>query len=224
MNLYAENLSLVSLTSCWVLMLLTLSLAIRYASKYGDWARLTTCSLTHVWHATIAIVVATWSLKATLNGGFTFHLLAMTGITLALGVPLALLSGALATVVFITIHSGSFLNIAAIWVPLSLVPIATTRLVLWASHRWLPANFFVYIFVVAFGGAALARFMALLASLCLWSLNDGQSLRRLLSEYLPYGIHLAFAEALLTGMIVTIAVVYKPQWISTFDDKRYLRP
>ena len=85
-------------------------------------------------------------------------------------------------------------------------------------------KFCVYIFVVAFGGAALARFMALLASLCLWSLNDGQSLRRLLSEYLPYGIHLAFAEALLTGMIVTIAVVYKPQWISTFDDKRYLRP
>ncbi len=140
-------------------MLISLSLAIRYASRYGDWARLATCSLTHVWHATIAIVVATWSLKATLNGGFTVHLLAMAGITLALGVPLALLSAALATVVFVTIHSGSFLHIAAIWVPLSLVPIATTRMVLWASHQWLPANFFVYIFVVAFGGAALARYL-----------------------------------------------------------------
>lgn len=25
-------------------------------------------------------------------------------------------------------------------------------------------------------------------------------------------------------MIVTIAVVYKPQWISTFDDRHYLKP
>jgi len=223
-NLYAENLSLASLVTCWLLMLLTLLLASLYASKYGDWARLASCSLTHVWHSTVALVVATWSLKATLDGGFTFHLLAMTGITLALGVPLALLSAALAIIVFITIHSGSFANVAAIWVTLALVPIVTTRLVLWASQRWLPANFFVYIFVVAFGGAALSRFMALLASLSLWSFNNERSLERLLSDYLPYGIHLAFSEALLTGMIVTIAVVYKPQWISTFDDKRYLKP
>ncbi|MEO7254084.1 MAG: energy-coupling factor ABC transporter permease [Casimicrobium sp.] len=224
MNLYAENLSLASLVACWLLMLLTLPLAWLYAAKYGDWARLASRSLTHVWHASIALIVATWSLKSTLGGGFTFHLLAMTGVTLALGVPLALLSAALATVVFIMIHSGSFANVAAIWVTLALVPIATTRLVLWASQQWLPPNFFVYIFVVAFGGAALSRFLALLASLCLWSLGDGRLLNRVLSDYLPYGIHLAFAEALLTGMIVTIAVVYKPQWISTFDDKRYLRP
>ena len=69
MNLYAENLSLASLVACWLLMLLTLSLAGVYASKYGDWARLASCSLTHVWHATIALVVATWSLKATLDDG-----------------------------------------------------------------------------------------------------------------------------------------------------------
>ena len=50
----------------------------------------------------------------------------MTGSTLALGAPLALLSSALATLVFITIHSGSFANIAAIWVTLALVPSATT--------------------------------------------------------------------------------------------------
>lgn len=210
--------------ACWLLMLLSLALASLYAFKYGDWERLASRSLTHVWHATIALIVAMWSLKSTLDGGFSFHLLAMTGVTLALGVPLALLSTALATVVFVTIHSGFLVNIAAIWVTLALVPIATTRLVLWASQKWLPPNFFVYIFVVAFGGAALSRFLALLASLCLWSLSDARSLHRVLSDYLPYGIHLAFAEALLTGMIVTIAVVYKPQWITTFDDKRYLKP
>jgi len=33
---------------------------------------------------------------------------------------------------------------------------------------------------------------------------------------------LAFGEATLTGMIVTLAVVYKLQWVATFDDARYL--
>lgn len=222
MNAFATNLSSTSLVSCWLVMSLTLLLASWRATRFGDWARLAACSTTHVWHATIAVVVALWSLKVTLAGGFTFHLLAMTGITLALGAPLALLSAALATLVFITIHSGAFSNIAAIWVTLALVPIATTQFVLWASQRWLPANFFVYVFVVAFGGAALSRFMALLASLWLWSVNEEMPAVQLFSEYLPYGIQLAFAEALLTGMIVTIAVVYKPHWVFTFDDKRYL--
>ena len=85
----------------------------------------------------------------------------MTGSTLALGAPLALLSSALATLVFITIHSRSFANIAAIWVTLALVPSTTTQLGLWASQLWLLANLFVYVFAVAFAGAELSRFMAL---------------------------------------------------------------
>jgi uncharacterized membrane protein len=26
----------------------------------------------------------------------------------------------------------------------------------------------------------------------------------------------------LTGMLLTLAVVYRPQWVATFDDRRYL--
>jgi uncharacterized membrane protein len=223
MNLYAVNLSFAVLVTCWALTLVSLALAIALATKRGDWARLAACSTTRIWHATIAFTVAMWSLKASLDGGFTFHLLAMTGIALVLGVPLALLSAALATIVFTIIHSGSFANIAAVWVTIALVPIATTQLILWGSQRWLPASFFIYIFVVAFGGAGLSRFVALLASLSLWAINNERPTGRIFSEYAPYGIHLAFAEALLTGMLITIAVVYKPHWLATFDDKRYLR-
>jgi uncharacterized membrane protein len=34
---------------------------------------------------------------------------------------------------------------------------------------------------------------------------------------------LAFGEATLTGMLMTLFVVYKPAWVGTFDDARYLR-
>ena len=33
---------------------------------------------------------------------------------------------------------------------------------------------------------------------------------------------LAWGEAFATGMLVTLMVVYKPEWVSTFDDARYL--
>jgi uncharacterized membrane protein len=32
--------------------------------------------------------------------------------------------------------------------------------------------------------------------------------------------YLAFGEATATGMVLTLAVVYRPQWIATFDDDR----
>ena len=41
-------------------------------------------------------------------------------------------------------------------------------------------------------------------------------------EYLPYLLYLAFGEATLTGMLLTLAVAYRPQWVATFDDARYL--
>jgi uncharacterized membrane protein len=33
---------------------------------------------------------------------------------------------------------------------------------------------------------------------------------------------LSWPEAFTTGLMLTLLVVYKPQWVSTFDDERYL--
>ena len=45
----------------------------------------------------------------------------------------------------------------------------------------------------------------------------------LFGDYVPYLLYLAFAEGTLTGMVLTLAVVYRPQWVATFDDARYLK-
>jgi uncharacterized membrane protein len=44
----------------------------------------------------------------------------------------------------------------------------------------------------------------------------------LLDEYLPYYLLMAWSEAFATGMLITVMVVYKPEWVATFDDHRYL--
>jgi uncharacterized membrane protein len=44
----------------------------------------------------------------------------------------------------------------------------------------------------------------------------------LLNEYRPDFLLLAFPEAWISGMAITLMVVYRPAWVATFDDSRYL--
>jgi hypothetical protein len=44
----------------------------------------------------------------------------------------------------------------------------------------------------------------------------------LLSDYLPFFLLLGFAEAWLSGMTLTLLVVYCPEWVASFDDRSYL--
>ena len=103
------------------------------------------------------------------------------------------------------------------------IPVGTTWLVLRVAERALPANFFVYIFVAAFFGAALSLVVAGLAGAALLTLAAGRAPELVFGEYLPYLVYLAFGEATLTGMALTLAVAYRPQWVATFDDAHYLK-
>jgi uncharacterized membrane protein len=45
---------------------------------------------------------------------------------------------------------------------------------------------------------------------------------QLVSESLVYIPLLMFAEAFITGMLISAFVIYKPQWVMTFDDQHYI--
>jgi len=87
----------------------------------------------------------------------------------------------------------------------------------------LPPNFFIYIFVVAFFGAAVSLGSAGLAGAIALATGGGRPAGLVFGEYVPYLIYLAFGEATLTGMALTLTVVYRPQWVASFDDARYIR-
>jgi len=192
------------------------------AARRARWEHLAACNLTRVWHAAIIAVVLLWSLKASLADGFTFHLLGMAGIALALGTSLALLSAAVAMFVVAVMQQAAVSQVGIAWLTLGLVPIFTIDVVRRLSERYLPPNLFVYVFVVAFAGTAVSVLTAMVTSIVTWSLVSERPLAALAATYLPIAIQLGFGEALLTGMILTILVVYKPHWVATFDDRRYL--
>lgn len=55
------------------------------------------------------------------------------------------------------------------------------------------------------------------------ALSGTYPLDYLLEEYLPYFFLISFSEAFITGMLITMMVIYKPEWVATFDDRRYLQ-
>jgi uncharacterized membrane protein len=53
---------------------------------------------------------------------------------------------------------------------------------------------------------------------------DAYSLDYLLAHYTPYAtLMLSWAEAFSTGMAITVMAVYRPAWLETFDDARYIQ-
>lgn len=101
---------------------------------------------------------------------------------------------------------------------LGLVP-GTLALALGAMvRRWLPHHLFVYIFARGFFGTLLATAAA--GALALWLTGTHGGLSEadlLLGRWLA-----AWGEALLTGMLVSIFVAYRPQWLATYSDALYL--
>lgn len=168
------------------------------------------------------ILTLLWSLNAGVSPGLNLHLLGAMATTLIFGPQLALLVLALAL-------AGVTLNGSVEWAAypinflvMGIVPVLVSALYFRVVERWLPRNFFVYIFINAFLGAALIVLVqGAVASLSLF-VAGAYPADKLLSEYLPFFLLLGFAEAWLSGMALTLLVVYRPEWVASFDDKSYL--
>lgn len=192
------------------------------AARVAPWRRFGTSEPVHVWYGTIFCMIVLWSIQATVGEGFTFHLLGVAATTLLVGAPLALLGAAIAVVAQIAIRDALWSNAALAWLTMAATPVAVTWIVWRFSEKVLPPNFFVYVFVVTFFGAAGSLVAAGMAGAIALAAGAGRPYDLVFGEYVPYLLYLAFGEATLTGMVLTLAVVYRPQWVATFDDARYL--
>jgi uncharacterized membrane protein len=189
----------------------------------GDWSRFRESEPVHAFLGALASMVALWSLRGSVGDGLGFHLLGSAILALAAG-PLRACAGGAVVVGILTLLRGSPpQNAAWVWLTLVVLPVGTVELVRRLTVAFLPPNFFVYVFVVAFAGGALAFGVSGLAGAGHLAIAGGVPYGQVAADYAPVIIALSFAEATLTGMLVTLAVVYRPSWIATFDDERYLR-
>jgi uncharacterized membrane protein len=206
--------------------ILPYALIMAWALLRAPWRRLSDSRQVNVWMGTIVVLMVIWSLKAGVKPGLNLHLLGATAFTLMFGRQLALI-GLSCVLAAVTFNAG--LHGISAWQPFALnalalvvFPVFLTHAILRAVERWLPAHIFIFIFVVAFLGAAVtALATGALTSLLLW-FSGAYAVAVLLYEYLPFYLLLGFSEAWLNGAAITLMILYFPHWVGSFDDRRYL--
>lgn len=213
-----------SLSAPWLWAALILGAIITVGAVVrAPWGRLKASGQLHVWLGSCVAVMVTWSIHPVALAGLDFHFLGAALFALMFGPALAIAGFAVALAGLVawgrlTIDAAPF-----DFLLLAVLPIGISVLVLRVVERVLPRNFFIYVFVVAFFGAGLSTLVSGLVSteLVAWfaEARDADIAR----QFTPFVIFLAFAEATLTGMLATLMVVYRPHWVGTFDDARYLR-
>ena len=164
-----------------------------------------------------------WALRTEVTQGLVFHLSAMTAMTLMFGWSLSVIGGSLALL-------GVTLSGLADWPGLPVnalvevvAPATVTQSALVVVRSALPKHFFIYVFVNAFlvGGVAgtLSGYLAvaLVVGGGVYTWADMQA------TVFPFFPLMSFPEAFLNGWIMTLLVVFKPGWVSSFRDEEYLR-
>ena len=163
--------------------------------------------------AAAALVAALWGVRAELPAGPGLHFLGAAALYLMFGAPLALAGMALAAALACALGAGDWGALPAQWLVDGAVPVACA----WATHRaierYSPPNLFVYVFGAAFAGAGPSMVA---------SLGAHRLLGSRIEPFAALGLMLGFGEAFLTGALVTLFVVYRREWVATFDDARYL--
>ena len=203
-----------------------------HALRTAAWWRLRNATDLNILLYAILGVWLIWQLNTDFENshqivGPVLHLLGATLLAMMFGWSFAIIGISLVVALF------TFLHIPAMPDALKALPwnaLATGILPVTASYwlyrrvdRHLPNNFFIYIFICAFFGAALAMASVVLVTAALHHLTGAYTFEKLTQGYIPFGLLLMFPEAFLTGMLMSIFVVYQPHWVTTFDDRRYLR-
>jgi uncharacterized membrane protein len=175
-------------------------------------------ALLQPWLACVVVLPWLWATERTLPGGLT---LAMSGaclMVLMFGWPLAVAT--LAPVAALgTLFAGADVAHgvhALAW--RGIVP-ATLALALGlATRRWLPRHLFVFILGRGFFVTAVAMMAAGALAALRQPLPPGTELATLLvGRWL-----MAWGEAVVTGMCTAIFVAFRPHWLATWSDRRYL--
>ena len=197
-------------------------MALLYSIIQCPWQRILPNNVMHAYFGACVALLLLWSIRSDVIPGLGYHYLGATLLTLMFGWQLAFI--ALSVVLL-----GLVINGSSDWqayplnaLVMGLFPVLGSYFFHRLIERYLPNHFFIYIFVTAFLGAGLVLAGTLLLATGIVMLGDIYSWQELSSRYLPFMPLMIFPEAFITGFLITIMVVMRPEWVYSFDDHKYL--
>ncbi|MFW1676641.1 energy-coupling factor ABC transporter permease [Pontibacter sp. JAM-7] len=178
--------------------------------------------LQHMLFGATAVLMLLWSMRAGISPGLGIHFLGVTLLTLMLGWDLAILAASIALVGMALIGRESWDGLFLNGLCSVVLPVVVSWLVFRAVDRFLPKNFFIYLFVCGFFGAALAVAAAGLTTGALLVAAGIYELDKIVMEYVRYLPLIMFPEGLMNGIILTGLLVFHPDLVRTFDARIYI--
>ncbi len=201
---------------------LAFAVLLGWALYSAPWYKIRNRENLHVFLGTTVALLVIWSLKAGIKPGMSFHLLGATLLMLMFGWQFALFSISL-----VLLGQALYGNIE--WFSFSLngllmggFPVLFSFAVFRLSLLFLPRHFFVYTLFNGFFCAALTMGVTILLVTLLLSCCSHYTFETIRHSYLPFAPMMIFAEGFFTGMLATSMVLFRPEWIGSFDDRRYL--
>ena len=207
-----DSIAPMGLSLAVVIVALAVALALR------PWRQLRGAPIWHPWLACLVLLPWVWAAQRVMPGGVAVQLSGACLMVLMLGWPLAVLS--LVPIAALGAWLGGIAWPQALdhlaWN--GIVAATLALLIGLATRRWLPHHPFVFILGRGFIVTALAMMGAGTMAAFVSPLPDSTELGSvLLGHWL-----MAWGEAFSTGMLVAIFVAFRPQWLASWSDARYL--
>jgi uncharacterized membrane protein len=196
-----------------------ITVAAALALAFRPWQVLRAPALRAPWLAALVLLPLLWAAQSRLPPDFPATLSGACLLVLMFGWPLAILTLCAVAAAGAWLGSGDLARAVALAAWNGAVPATAALAIGMATRRWLPKHLFVYILARSFIGTALATVLA--AVLRAWSEHatpEGGS------ALLTAAWLIAWGEAFLTGALTAIFVAFRPQWLLTYSDARYLPP
>jgi uncharacterized membrane protein len=189
----------------------------------ADWAQLAVeRPLQHSLFAAIILLMLVWLIRAGLSPGLTIHILGITAVTLMLGWSFAILAGLVALLFMVILGREPLTMLGVNGIVTVVIPALTSYgVMLWERRRGF-RNFFAYLFICGFFGAAIAVASAGITMVLLLWMAGVYGWETLVHEYVRYLPLIMLPEAFINGTVISGLMVFHPQRLLTLDESRYL--
>ncbi|MDD2815919.1 MAG: energy-coupling factor ABC transporter permease [Thiotrichaceae bacterium] len=198
------------------------ALILLWALWTADWQRLKDGRDANILFASCVLLWLLWLMSAGTLRGMEFHLLLATSAMLMFGWQFATLCVSVAQLCLTLTGKADWLSFPLNVLCNGIVPIWMSYAVYWATYTFLPKHFFVYVYMNGFIGGAMAMLASRLTGLGILIFSQVYQWQDL-GEQPMFIIVMLFPEAFLNGMVMTVLVVFRPEWVSSFSDRHYLK-
>lgn len=189
--------------------------------RWAPWRSLTAPGAFSAWCFSIIVLPLLWQFDIPVLEGAGLHLLGVPIFVLMFGRRLAMAGIGLSVFSYTAAFDGAWANLGINLLLLAVVPAYCGDAIMRATERFLPHHMFIYLLGNGFFGT-----LAMLALTGMLSLGVHLALTTgtpVVGDTIAFMLLLAWGESFLTGFLLTIFTVYRPEWVLTFDDNVYLR-